>query len=299
MKYCDNCGEKLPERAKFCGVCGQVQDKFNVTISEENQEDLPIRENTASHLPIVDNSNYEEEIIRFRSKVKEIKHIQCPYCLETIIKGARICRFCRSDLTGDGMMQRKAIGTNMPSSNVARTAVDISFLALQVLIIILAFTDLFTLSVSIEYGGYQIYNKDLFGLGIFSCFDISDFLEAISDSISISDADKIAATLCTLGFALILVAIPMIVSLIVRIVDINSNYRRKGIFRLYEHIVVAPIVYVAVIVLVAIFISNYLGNVGLSMVNCELSPTAIIIIVALIIQIIISYVTNIIDSNRR
>lgn len=264
MKYCENCGEQLPDKAKFCGKCGQAQEVFVAPAVE-------------------------------RSEPKEDKRetMNCPYCLETILKGAYICRYCRSDLTGRGNQ-----GANVQSKSAA-TSFNLSALASAIVllihaaIIILSLTDLLILSIELGYGGYNIYEYSL-GMSIFSCFDLSKLIEMLQKNAPSFTGQNMSMVFCGIGLAFVIIIFIYLLMLVWRLKEVYEDWqyytkrKKRYAYPRNGYSAVIPIIFAAFVVTAWIYMSHYLSASDITIVKIGLSPTMIAIIILLGVQIAIN-----------
>lgn len=298
MKYCENCGQELPEKAKFCGKCGYKQDVFVVTIADDEQE-LTIKNEISDKLIMVDDSYYENEFSAVvQSDENDIEKIRCPYCLEVIIKGARICRFCRTDLTNNSIQSTGQATVEGRKFNWAIPLCAAS-LAMQVVIIILALTDLLVLSIEMGYSGYTLYEYS-FGLSIFSCFDISGFIESIQRLTSSFSGQNLSIGLKGFGVVLIILVVWYAILFVWRLTELYKDYKwcwkNKKRFVFDGYSVALSVVFAVLVIVSCIYVGMYLSNAGISAVKIGLSPSMIVIIVLLCMQIAVNVIANIYDD---
>ncbi len=370
MKFCENCGFKLSDAAKFCGKCGIQQSviikpstnsvlesppeqiakslhssaagsvKPVAPLSEEKNTSVApsaasvekfiapsvadivpavaLNAPTAPHseaetqpvcdypkTPIADNSvtAKQEEPLKAEEppQSNEKEYIQCPYCCETIIKGARICRYCHSDLVGE---PKPAITSAQSTGGAAVKTVN-SFnwsillcaasLICQAVIIILALTDLLTVGFELSYGGYSI-DKSTLGLSIFSCFDIGDLISKLQTLTNFTD-DGLKTGLTVFGVCLLGLIGAYLIQLIYRLYTLykNSEWLRqhKKCFGFDGYSVALPVIFVVFIIFALISLNASLSDVGISdVVNLSLSPSMIAIIVIICVQIAINIIAK-------
>lgn len=371
MKFCENCGFKLSDAAKFCGKCGTQQSviikpstnsvlesppeqiakslhssaagsvKPVAPLSEEkntpvapsaasvekfiapsvadiapavapNAPTAPYSEAEAQPVcdypktPIADNSVTAKREEPPQSNEKE--YIQCPYCCETIIKGARICRYCRSDLVGE---PKPAITSAQSTGGVAvKTANSFNWsillcaasLICQAVIIILALTDLLTVGFELSYGGYSI-DKSTLGLSIFSCFDIGDLISKLQTLTNFTD-DGLKTGLTVFGVCLLGLIGAYLIQLIYRLYSLykNSEWLRRyqSVFGFDGYSVTLPVIFVVFIIFALISLNASLSDVGISdVVNLSLSPSMIAIIVIICVQIAINIIAKKYETEQR
>lgn len=374
MKFCENCGFKLSDAAKFCGKCGVEQSIIidnntnpapeSAHIETHKQEppvepisplseekNTPVAPSAASvekfiapsladiapavvpnaptaphseaeaqpvcnypKTPIADNSvtakQEEPSKVREQPKSNEKEYIKCPYCCETIIKGARICRYCHSDLVGEPKIQP----TQPYSAGGAAVKTDSSFnwsillcaasLICQAVIIIFALTDLLTVGFELGYGGYSFYKSEYsFGLSIFSCFDVSKLIDKLQALTSFT-GDGLKTGLTVFGVGLLCLIGAYLIQLIYRLYSLykGSEWLRqhKKRFGFDGYSVALPVTFVAGIIAALIYLNGYLSDIGISdAVNISLSPSMIVIIVIICAQIAINIIARKYEIEQR
>ena len=67
--YCRNCGNKLPEGARFCGACGAEQKQSMVNADEKQPETV--------YQGMTGKTVEKQDVISNDSKIKSVK---CPKC---------------------------------------------------------------------------------------------------------------------------------------------------------------------------------------------------------------------------
>lgn len=360
MKFCENCGFKLSDAAKFCGKCGTQQSviiKPSTNSMLESPPEQPAKppyssaagsaepvaplseeKNTpaapsaasvekfiapsvadiapavAPNAPIAPHSEAEAQPVCNYPKTptadnsvtakreeppqsNEKEYIQCPYCCEKIIKGARLCRYCHSNLV-DG--PKPAI-TSAQSTGGAAVKTDNSFnwsillcaaaLICQAVIIILALTDLLAVGFELSLGGYSIHKSTL-GLSIFSCFDIGDLISKLQSISSFND-EGLKTSLTVFGVGLLCLIGAYLIQLIYRLYSLykNSEWLRqhKKHFGFDGYSVALPVIFVIFVICVY----GSLIDTGISdVVNLSLSPSMIAIIVIICAQIVINIIAK-------
>lgn len=368
MKFCENCGFKLSDAAKFCGKCGTQQSVIikpsTNSVLESPPEQIakslhssaagsaepvapPSEEKntpaapsaasvekfiapsvadiapavapnapTAPHseaeaqpvcnypkTPTADNSVTAKREEPPQSNEKE--YIQCPYCCEKIIKGARICRYCHSNLVGE---PKPAITSAQSTGGAVKTAGSFNWsillcassLICQAVIIILALTDLLTVGFELSYGGYSFYKSDYsFGLSIFSCFDIGDLISKLQTLTNFT-GDGLKTGLTVFGVCLLGLIGAYLIQLIYRLYTLykNSEWLRqhKKCFGFDGYSVALPVIFVIFVICVY----GSLIDTGISdVVNLSLSPSMIAIIVIICTQIVINIIAKKYETEQR
>ncbi len=295
MKYCGECGQALPNQAKFCRKCGKPQSNYNITITDEKLEDA-INVNVDTN--ITSNTSQQQETSISNGYDTEVALTRCPYCLETIIKGARICRFCNTDLNS-GKIRVSVSKKYTDSSTNWSIFMSIAFLVMQIAATVLALTDLLNINIVLGYDVYNFFEGSI-GISIFTCFDISDVLESIQEITHSFAADNLIVGLKIIGIILFALFSLYVMSLIYRFYELYQDYRwcvkECTRYSFCGYSIIIPILFVIVIVLVCHFINVYLSDVEITSIKMGLSPTMISFIVLLVIQGVLNVLAEIYDD---
>lgn len=174
----------------------------------------------------------------------------CKYCGKPIPADAKYCGFC-------GKMQEtkylKAMKSNISIQSLIYTI--ISFL-IQATIIILSFTNV----IKISFG--DGYLRQIILVNVFDFFDGSNYFNQlgniIPDLLVLSEYARIAGIMIIVAIGICIIYLVYVMMLYIP--NINMENKCKLGIEHHKHSVVAPMIYIFVVTIVIIFISQKGGN---------------------------------------
>ncbi len=262
MKYCTNCGKQLPDTAKFCGKCGEKQDEVDLDRSPKSEVQEPVADVFESR----------------RTK-------KCPYCAEEILEDANICRYCRKKPAYNSQ-------TNL-LEHIDKRSIMLAILMVNKIALLMLM--LFTPIINISYNLYGV-SGSIMDLNIFSGFEISDLVYGIRKVIGTSFETDIGSGMFLISIIYLLICIAEFGEIIyfMRISGVlitgNHDWNRQ------LHKPILLIIYMSLTLFLIFVISNSINGAisnifekeHLRPISVSLTPTAILIIILIILHVIIN-----------
>lgn len=268
--YCKYCKNPISDDARFCEICGKEQ------ITKP-----PVQEKPAF----------------------------CKFCGKPISDDARFCGQCGKEQDNPNkpvqssspvLTQTREISSNAASGEKTAIVADpqagiFNFLAIciNVVLIILTFTDLFTINIGSSY-----YSKSI-EISMFSFFDGSDLISTLS--ISSSEIEDFQAVLILGGVTFLLASLICICYFLFYISrfsffhsNLNSDYSNYYRFSMEvrKYNTLATFIFIIVSIITLIIISCSIPEGMSNYISVSPSPTLITIYIMTGIQLIINHLFN-------